>query len=238
MLLDQAQGFFRVVGVEQHRGATLATRCGGRGRPRTVMDRQADQHDSALGVWGHGPDGGAVGEEAVEVGDGLEIERRHALGQPGRARRVEHHVGPERPEPFDRVAVRNEILEPDAGGVSWLPDRDQQPEILLGPSRRVDVVAREPLGLTVGDDVHRLVGRQLPVHGDLGHPKLLQRPLDHEPRESETEAHPDPLPRDQPHAGQRVGDPVGLVVPVAIGQRPIAVDHGDGVGTFARPELE
>ena len=105
------------------------------------------------------------------------------------------------------------------------------------PRRGVDVVARQALRTAVLDDVDRLVGGEPPVHGHLSDAELLQRSLDDEPLEPEAEPHAEPIARSETETGKCIGDAVGSVVPLAVGEHVLPVDHRDCVGLLRRPEL-
>ena len=116
-------------------------------------------------------------------------------------------------------------------------DGHEQTDVVLRPRRRVDVVAREALRAAVADDVHRLVGCEPPVHGDLRDAQLLQRALDHEPFERQPEPHAQAIAFLEAERGQRIGDSIGPVVPLGVGHHRVALDRRRARRALAGPEL-
>ena len=166
--VDQAQGLLRVPPVhEHHRHPAEEGNGQGEGQRGGVVERARAQMDvltRAVPVHGDGSGRGAGADGLAPV---------HPLGAPGGARRVEHG-GTEHGvlEVGDVLLVGDRLVAVEALDLASDGQAHRRSRGPLGRSQgqvRQAGVGDEGLGVAVGRDVSRLLGREMPV--DAGEPQ-------------------------------------------------------------------
>ena len=240
VMVDEGERRCRIEAAQQHDAIAETKRSPQRRGTRPMMHGQGQQHDVARDLRTAGRDILQIfGRPAVGLRRLLGV-HDDTLGQPGRARGVDHQgriaFGEAR-----RRRLRQQFGKRDEA-LGRRVDRhrklDVQPVEGGLQGGRIGIVADHHRGTAVAEHILRFGRRQAPVQGQQRAAQLGQRRSEDPPVEPDLGAQHDDIAT--PHAVpiEARGDAVRRIVPGAVGQGAVALDDRNDVGLFSCPVFE